>query len=125
MKAVFRKTPVLFALFLLGAGCGTRKEDRSIADLVRALKAKDEAVRIMAAEDLGERGPTEPDQAVPALADALKDPSANVRQVAVRALAKIGPEARSAAPALKKALTDSDLGVRLAAADALKTIQGN
>ncbi|SRR5216683_1041558 len=124
-KTVLRQLPVLLALLLLSAGCSHKKEERSLADLLRALKANDEAVRIMAAEELGEQGLTEPGQAVPALRDALKDQSANVRQVAVKALAKIGPEARSAAHALKKALTDSDVGVRLAAAEALKAVQGN
>ena len=117
--------PSVLVLFLLNVGCGQKKEERSIADLVGALKANDEAARIMAAEGLGEQGRAEPAQAVPALTEALKDPSAIVRQTAVKALAQIGPEARSAAPALKKALGDSDQGVRLAAAEALKAIQAN
>ena len=82
--------PSVLVLFLLNVGCGQKKEERSIADLVGALKANDEAARIMAAEGLGEQGRAEPAQAVPALTEALKDPSAIVRQTAVKALAQIG-----------------------------------
>jgi HEAT repeat protein len=124
-QTVLWKIAVLVVFFFLSVGCGHNKEQRSIADLVLALKANDEAARIVAAEVLGEQGRAQPDQAVPALAEALKDSSANVRLTAVKALAQIGPEARSAVPALKKALTDSDQGVRLAAADALQAIQVN
>jgi HEAT repeat protein len=124
-QTVLWKIAVLVALFHLSVGCGQNKEQRSMADLVNALKANDEAARIVAAELLGEQGQMQPDQAVPALAEALKDSSANVRVTAVKALAQIGPEARSAVPALKKALTDSDQGVRLASENALKAIQGN
>src|SRR5260370_41645153 len=96
-KTVLRQLPVLLALLLLSAGCSHKKEERSLADLLRALKANDEAVRIMPAEELREQGLTEPGQAVPALRDALQDPSANLPPRAVKALAKIRPEAPPAA----------------------------
>src|SRR5260370_36396051 len=101
-KTVLRQLPVLLALLLLSAGCSHKKEERSLADLLRALKANDEAVRIIAAEDFGEQSLTEPGQAAPALRDALQDQSVNVRQVAGKALDKIRPEALSATPAPEK-----------------------
>ena len=62
--------------------------------------------------------------AVKALAEALNHPSQPVRLEAVRALARIGPEATVVTSALEKALTDEDKMVRAAAAEALQKIRG-
>jgi hypothetical protein len=60
--------------------------------------------------------------AVPALAEALGDSSAQVRLQAARALARIGPDAAAAVPALTSALSDLDPLVRQNAARALGQI---
>ena len=49
---------------------------------------------------------------MPALSEALKDPTPEVRRMAVVALAEIGPEARPALPALVQALRDPHQVVR-------------
>lgn len=60
--------------------------------------------------------------AMPALIDALRDPSADVRDRAAQALARIGPPARQAVPSLIDALNDPDWRVRRSAARALGQI---
>ena len=61
--------------------------------------------------------------AVPALAEALKDKSGEVRQQAAQVLGLIGADARAAIPALQEAAKDPLEEVASAAADALKRIQ--
>jgi HEAT repeat protein len=121
-KTVVRMTALLLSVVLLSTACSQKPPEKPLVDLVGALKANDEAARIMAAEALGERGPTETGQAVQALTEALKDRSPNVRRAAVKALGQIGAEARSAIPALQKSLKDPDDGVRLSAEKALQEI---
>jgi HEAT repeat protein len=123
MQTPLLRTLPLFALLLLGAGCG-RKEKKPVADLVQELKASDEAVRIRAAERLGEAGADAAPDAVPALSEALGDRSSIVRAAAAKALGSFGPGARAAVGALEKARNDPDEAVRLEAAAALKKIQG-
>ncbi|MBX7168553.1 MAG: HEAT repeat domain-containing protein [Pirellulales bacterium] len=60
--------------------------------------------------------------AIPALLEALRDPDPLVRAEAVRALARMGPEAEPALDALIAALQDGDKGVRRAAAGAIGQI---
>jgi len=60
------------------------------------------------------------DKGIPALLEALKDESKEVRRAAVLALMEF--RSATAIPALRKALTDEDLEVRIYAAEALKTI---
>jgi HEAT repeat protein len=118
-----RNTTVLLLLAAsLGSGCSEKPPEKPLTDLLSALKAKDEAARIVAAEKLGERGPTETGQAVEALMDTLTDRSPYVRRAAAKALGHIGSEARAAVPILRTALEDADDGVRLAAEQALKDI---
>jgi len=62
------------------------------------------------------------ESAVPSLAQALAAPEVSVRLNAARALARIGPEAKSAVPALVTALNDADPLVRITAARALGQI---
>jgi HEAT repeat protein len=116
------QTVLLVIAGLLSTGCSQKPPEKPLADLIGALKAKDEAARMMAAEQLGERAPTETGQAVEALMEALKDRSPYVRRAAAKALEQIGPEARAAVPALRNTLKDPDEGVRLASEKALKEI---
>jgi HEAT repeat protein len=81
-------------------------------------------VRTKAAEALGTIGP-KAKAAVPALSDALRDPS--VRTEAAIALGNIGPEAKSAIPALQDAVTakgnKKDKAFKEAVNEAVKKIQ--
>lgn len=61
-------------------------------------------------------------EAVPALIEALNDPSPIVRGRAIRIIARIGPDAAEAVPALIERLRDDDETVRIAAARALGQI---
>ena len=63
----------------------------------------------------------DPKLLVPGLISALGNPQAKL--VAVQALGKIGPEAKSAVPALNKMRFDTVQQVRDAATEALKSIQ--
>ena len=78
------------------------------------------ALRKQVASALGHAG----HDAIPALASALGDADAGVRQEAAKALGEIGTEAREAVPSLRKALNDPDEIVRSAASLALKRIGG-
>jgi len=60
--------------------------------------------------------------AVPALAEALKDPRVEVRCTMAWALSRIGPEAKAAVPALVEAMHDDVPEVIQAAAQALRVI---
>lgn len=71
-----------------------------------------------AADALGRMGPA----AVPKLVEALQDPNPQVRTVAARVLARIGPEAVIAVPTLQLLLEDADDEVRRAATRALGQI---
>jgi HEAT repeat protein len=59
---------------------------------------------------------------VPALAEALKDQSADIRRSAAQALREIGPAAADAVSALAEALKDQNADVGRSAADALREI---
>ncbi|MHC4451959.1 MAG: HEAT repeat domain-containing protein [Planctomycetota bacterium] len=65
-------------------------------DEIKQLRDPDPDVRCRAAERLGKQGAA----SVPALVDALYDPSASVSAAAVDALARVGPAARIAVPRL-------------------------
>ena len=60
---------------------------------------------------------------MPALIEALKDKSGEVRLQAAQSLGLIGPDAKYAVPALQEAAKDSNEDVARVAADALKSIQ--
>lgn len=63
--------------------------------------------------------------AVPALADALSDHRASVREWAADVLGAIGPDAKDAVPALMNRLSDREAFVRQAAREALLAIDAN
>jgi len=71
-----------------------------------------------AADALGRMGPA----AVPKLVEALQDPNPQVRMLAARVLARIGPNAVIAVPTLQHLLEDPDGEVRRAATRALGQI---
>ena len=73
-----------------------------------------ESVRAKAAEDLGKQGDL---STIPALADALSDPSVKVRHEVVLALAQFHQS--SVLPHLEQATKDADDGVRIAAVQCL------
>ena len=85
---------------------GPMEDDASEADILRLihdLQHQSTDVRIRAAHALARIG-RDANQAVPALAKALRDESGSVRIRAAHALLRIGPGAREAVPALIKAL---------------------
>jgi HEAT repeat protein len=90
---------------------------KAIQVLVRKLGSRDRKDRYEAVRELVSFD-AEAKAAVPALAEALKDPS--VQKEATEALGAIGPEAKEAVPALIEAL--KDLSVRKEAAEALGAI---
>jgi len=96
--------------------------DDSVSDFIGALKAKDQLAREAASEALGWLAKTKgsKDRAVPALMEATKDVTMEVRRNAVASLGKIGD--LRAKEALKAALEDEDEWVREVAADAIKRL---
>jgi len=86
-----------------------------------------DATRVVNAETVRGRliegvTPDETASVVPALANLLNDPDAEVRLQAAKALYKIGPHAESAVPALITSLQDSGFGGRWMVAQALGEI---
>ncbi|MGE3313088.1 MAG: HEAT repeat domain-containing protein [Limisphaerales bacterium] len=77
--------------------------------------------RSSAATALG-RIARDPDIAVPALVRGLEDSDEEVRQCAIRAIARFGPRAAPAVEALRRALVDSAESVRILAAESLAAI---
>jgi HEAT repeat protein len=96
--------------------------ERSVAELLRALKSTDTAERIRAISELGshrERAAS----AVAPLAELLKDKSAAVRAHAAQALGEIGAPAKTVIPALAELLKDAEPAVRRQAVQALVAIR--
>ncbi len=96
----------------------------ALPHLLAALRDKDPRVRDGAAAGLGQMGP-EAKGAVGLLIEALKDSDPGVSDAAIRALGKIGPEAKSASEALRGFLKDRSAEVRYQAAKALTHITGD
>ena len=92
---------------------------KQIQRLEKQLKDRDSRVRAQAAWDLGQVGATE---SVPALTQALEDPSDAVRANAAASLWNLGEASRPAIPALRKVLDDSSAVVVGNAAGALKNL---
>src|SRR5262249_6816460 len=92
--------------------------------LISALRHKEPKVRVAAAEGFGRGNQGIKDKkAIPALIEALDDPSsAELRRTAAASLGEQGLEAKAAVPALLRALEDKDVDVRLNAAGALARI---
>jgi len=82
------------------------------------------SVRRNAAQALGGIGPGIGEDAVGALAKALRDSSDPVREDAAIALGRLGPFAKSAAPALEEALANGPIAARVPAARALWLVTG-
>ncbi len=106
---------------LLAGACGQDYYDTVVAKRVEQLSAQDEADRAHAAWSLGQIGPRA-SAAVPALAKALSDPSAEVRSAVAEALAQVGDASAAAVPALVTALRDEDAAVRAHSATALGVV---
>jgi HEAT repeat protein len=83
-----------------------------ISQLIADLKAAAPYTRNGAAYQLAHMGPAAA-PAVPALIEALDDPSATVRYPVTVALREIGPAAKAAVPALKKVM-DNDINDEIA-----------
>src|SRR5208337_421387 len=75
------------------------KDGRMVEDLLKRLRSTDQTARLLAAVTLGSMG-RRVQAGLPALVAALQDRDTQVRQVAVMAIAGIGPEAKVAIPAL-------------------------
>jgi HEAT repeat protein len=125
--ARMRYAPIVAPLLLLLAGCGHREpvvaHGKPVDYWLQELGNADAHRRLKAVGALGDVG-TADARAIPALADAVKDLDAGVRDGAVLALLNIGPAARTAVPALKEAVNDPDPTVRSHAQKGLQRIQG-
>jgi HEAT repeat protein len=120
------RSRVVIALLALGmaAAAGPARAEspkERAAKLMKKLATDKKAdVRADAARELGNMGAWD---AVPALAAALRDPSAEVRAGAAYALVALKDKSREAAPALKEALGDRDRLVRYNAVVALHNME--
>ena len=111
MRATIAGFLLLVGLFIVG--CNGEPSTIDVSKLpppVNAvLQPKDSNSSQQAASNaLGRIG----EPAVPALAEALSDPSPIVRLQSCRVLAYMGIQAKDAVPALTQALNDSEQGVR-------------
>src|SRR5690242_905032 len=103
MRRKARAIGALCLLAALAAGAQT-EEEKLVREHAKTLaKDRDAGDRAGAARWLGGRNSPE---AVAALAAALSDPDAAVRQAAASALWDTGKDAAAAKPALEKALAD-------------------
>jgi len=116
MRRKARAIGALCLLAALAAGAQT-EEEKLVREHAKILaKDRDAGDRAEAARWLGGRKSPE---AVAALAAALSDPDAAVRQAAASALWETGKDAAAAKPALEKALADPVAAVTARAAGAL------
>jgi serine/threonine protein kinase len=117
---------ILIVVLVVAGLSGGRDEegtdDRSIPELLEAMKHQDPETRAEAVHSLGHHA-EEAATVVPALIEALKDKDKEVRLAAIQALGQLGPEAKKALAALKKFLKDRDEDLREAAEEALEQIQ--
>jgi HEAT repeat protein len=110
----------LCVLFL--SGSMARAAAPAAADPLAGLKAKDEAARIKAIDQLADKGAKAAD-AVPALTALLKDKSATVRAHAANALGQVGTAAKPAVTALVAMIDDPEVTVRIQAVQAIAHIR--
>lgn len=96
-------------------------KEETLEFLLERLACDEPADRVLAARELGKRGPAAA-PAVPLLVAALTNPDPMLRGMAAAALGKIGPEAQPAVPPLVAMLDDIVIPVRFWAADALGRI---
>ncbi len=92
---------------------------KEVQKLEKQLKDRDSSVRARAAWDLGEMRAT---GSVPALVEALDDPSSAVRANAAASLWKLGAASKPAMPALRRLLEDRSGAVVGNAAGALRNL---
>lgn len=100
--------------------------EKALPDIAKALKDKDAAVRVAAAEALGKCDP-DPADAVPALLDLVKnDKEEKVKIAAMNGLALMRDKAREATSALKDVQKANDKKSKLykSAGDAINSISG-
>lgn len=110
----------LLLAFLASPGPAQFDEDKLVRDWAKTLaKDRDPKDRASAAQSLGGR---EKPEAVTALAKALSDPDAEVREAAASALWKTGKPAIAAKPELQKTLADREAAVVARAAGALSVM---
>jgi HEAT repeat protein len=108
----------VFALLMAFAcGCGS-----ATSRLIVELKDIDPKVRRAAAGALGEATQPVLEPVVTALATASKDSDREVRELALAALGRIGPAAKSSETVIGEALGDREKSVRISAAMALQKI---
>jgi len=101
------------------SGNATTENARQLENMARISEA-DLACMVAAEDALAKIGHA----AVPALLDALKDPSPNRRSGSAKALGQIGPAAATALPSLQPLVKDDPAEtVRQAAAEAVKQIK--
>ena len=106
----------------LHASCKSQEQRQSAADALRQkLDDPSTVVRVAAAHALCDWGHDE--QALPVLADALKDNNAKARLYAVTALDKIGEKARPILPHIEIAVEDSDEYVRRVARTTINRLE--
>ena len=111
----------LLVLVLGVAVCGCGSKQKSTAELLSDLKGNDPLDRLVAVRLLPERK-QDAAEVVPALTEAVRDKSVDIRLSAVIGLGTFGQEAKAAVPALETALKDPDRRVRDAAVVAIRRI---
>lgn len=118
---------ILPCVLFTGLAGAQESDPTSFSSLINQLKDPDSAKRHEAAWRIEwfywmRRKEVVPEEIVPHLVQALKDPDARVRSSAAQALGSIGVEATEAVPHLIEALEDPDLYVHSSAAKALGKI---
>jgi HEAT repeat protein len=103
---------------LAAEAAGNRKVEAAVALLGELLKDKSGAVRQEAADALENMGA----KAVPILISAVQDENVTLKELALQALGRIGPDAKEAVEAVTVALKHKDVRVRYYAAVALGQI---
>jgi HEAT repeat protein len=114
------KSPKAPARKLAAEALGKQKVMTAIPDLAESLKDDEEMVRDAAAGALAQMGT----KAVAYLAMALKYPRDESKLAALKALRRLGPEAKSVLPNIVQALSDKSVDVRIHAAAALGSMNG-
>jgi HEAT repeat protein len=123
---IMRKFAAAACLALLTLGCENAFREEATYEgaptsswaALATDRGEDVERRRKAVEVLGELGPTEADRTVPALRDALTDPDAEVRLLALRALGKLAPKASKAQAAVGRAINDRN---KYVAKEAMRT----
>jgi HEAT repeat protein len=108
-------------LLIFGFATARGDDKITVSDWKEKLKDKHKDVRLRAVKTLGDTG-TPAKDAVANLVECLRDKDAEVRALAGKALAQIGP---SAVVPLRDALKDEQALIRVQAAEALGTMAGD